>query len=174
MSIIVEVKGIVFKNEDGTRRQDIIAKLREGDPLFLWDEGSFEYPEAIGVYTEKEEGIGFLSSELAYQIKEITNDFRYFKVRISQIHGSQDHPDSCSIEIDDISWETGEDGDKWLVLDTENERIVSLAESGGNNSMDFYFTINELKQEQEKLKKEYDAIVERMSSKQRGTKKLWN
>ena len=56
-----EVWGTAFTNENGTSRQTYIAKLKVGDDLLFHPAPTDEYPDTIGVFTKKNEQIGFIS-----------------------------------------------------------------------------------------------------------------
>ena len=57
-----KIAGVTFKNEDGTKRQDILKSLKAGDSLKL-KEYTFENKKAIGVYTEDDRQIGNIQEE---------------------------------------------------------------------------------------------------------------
>lgn len=57
-----KIAGITKKNEDGSKRQDIVRTLKEGDKLILkvYD---FNGRKAIGVYTEDNRQLGNIKEE---------------------------------------------------------------------------------------------------------------
>ncbi len=64
-----KVAGVSFNNSNGTSRQSIIKGLRSGEDVLLKPMPSKEYPDAIGVFSSKGKQIGFLSAELAHDMK---------------------------------------------------------------------------------------------------------
>ena len=69
MSLYSEaVVGIRRKNPDGSRRQDIICTLREGDPIQLYrDPNNAKDPNAIEVHSKKGQ-IGFIKAFRAEEL----------------------------------------------------------------------------------------------------------
>lgn len=55
-----DVWGTAYINENGTSRQTYIAKLKVGDDLLFHPAPTVDYPDTIGVFTKKNEQIGFI------------------------------------------------------------------------------------------------------------------
>lgn len=64
-----KVAGVSFDNANGTSRQSIIKKCQSGEDVILKPMPSKEFPDAIGVFTMKGKQIGFLSADLAHDMK---------------------------------------------------------------------------------------------------------
>lgn len=54
------VWGTNYPNENGTSRQTYIAKLKVGADLLFKPAPTADYPDTIGVFTKKNEQIGFI------------------------------------------------------------------------------------------------------------------
>lgn len=54
------VWGTNYTNENGTSRQSYIARLKVGDDLLFHPAPTPDYPDTIGVFTKKNEQIGFI------------------------------------------------------------------------------------------------------------------
>ena len=55
-----DVWGTAYTNENGTSRQTYIARLKVGDDLLFHPAPTADYPDTIGVFTKKNEQIGFI------------------------------------------------------------------------------------------------------------------
>ena len=62
------IAGVSFRNDDGTSRQSLIEALSVGDDLVLMDTSSSKYPEAIGVFNELDQQLGYLPSDVSRQL----------------------------------------------------------------------------------------------------------
>ena len=60
---ICSVWGTIYLNENGTSRQTYIAKLKEGEDLLFKPAPTEEYPDTIGVFTKRDEQIGFIGNK---------------------------------------------------------------------------------------------------------------
>lgn len=72
-----KIAGITFKNDDGTDRQSLVEELSVGDELSLQDMSSERYPEAIGVFNEFGDQLGFLPADLARQFRAYDDGFAF-------------------------------------------------------------------------------------------------
>ena len=64
--MLTKVVGDSHVNDDGTSRQEIIARCKAGDPLRLKSEPSNRFdPHAVAVLTRNGEQIGYLSRDRA-------------------------------------------------------------------------------------------------------------
>ena len=85
----VSVWGTRYLNADKTSRQTYIANLNVGDDLLFHPAPTDEYPDTIGVFTAKQEQIGFidyktlnelrglfLNNQASASVKEITHSDR--------------------------------------------------------------------------------------------------
>lgn len=72
-----KIVGITFKNEDGTDRQSLVEELSVGDELSLQDMSSEKFPEAIGVFNEYGDQLGFLPADLARQFRAYDDGFAF-------------------------------------------------------------------------------------------------
>lgn len=94
-----KVVGVTFKNNDGTSRQKYIKECKSGDGIVLKPLPTLEYPNAIGVFTEKGgKQLGYLKDELA---TEITQNYGYnlMKITVENITGSSDSNYGCNLHI---------------------------------------------------------------------------
>lgn len=65
-----KVVGVTFGNDDGSSRQEIISKCKEGDDVIFRPISMKGHPEAIGVFTAGGKQLGFLDAELATELRE--------------------------------------------------------------------------------------------------------
>ncbi len=69
--ITVNVAGVTFENPDGSNRQEILASMygRE-NRLYIEDAATTRFPEAIAVYNEHYEQIGYLPADIAKTVRQ--------------------------------------------------------------------------------------------------------
>lgn len=97
-----KVVGVTKRNEDGTNRQEILEMCSDGDELNLERDPYNEYDEnAIEVWTDFGEQIGFLKKELASELARLMDDNYLISCVISEITGNPDIGQSygCNIII---------------------------------------------------------------------------
>jgi len=70
------IAGVSFTNCDGSSRQEVVKHLFTGEQLFLKDESSTEFPEAIGVFNGIGEMIGYLPKTTAQQMRAQNINFQ--------------------------------------------------------------------------------------------------
>lgn len=97
--IKTKIVGVTYKNEDGSRRQEIIADLMPSESLKLVDMGTPEHPEAIGVFDLADQQCGFLSKSLALDFRSHNLPFESFSVKVLDITGGDGRSYGCNIEI---------------------------------------------------------------------------
>lgn len=97
--IKTKIVGVTYKNEDGTRRQEIISELLPSESLKLVDMATPEYPEAIGVFDLADQQCGFLNKSLATALREQHPNFQDFSVQVLDITGGDGRSYGCNIEI---------------------------------------------------------------------------
>jgi len=65
------VKGVTFKNPDGTERQKVLETLKPADQLILKREKENPFDKsAIAVYTQEGIHLGYIGKELAKDLSE--------------------------------------------------------------------------------------------------------
>lgn len=74
------VWGTAYTNENGTSRQTYISKLKIGDDLLFKPAPTQEYPDTIGVFTQKGEQIGFIGYK---DLNELRGMFTKNKASVS-------------------------------------------------------------------------------------------
>lgn len=84
-----KVVGVSFNNADGSSRQEAIKECHSGEDVLLKPLPTKDYPDAIGVFSKAGKQIGFLSADLAHDMK-----YKYpmnpMSCAISDIHGGED------------------------------------------------------------------------------------
>lgn len=93
-----KIVGVTFGNEDGTSRQEYIKKLKTGDDIIFKPMGTAEHPEAIGVFNNKGQQLGYLSAELAAELKE-KYPLNPMSVTVSGVTGGGDKTYGCNLHI---------------------------------------------------------------------------
>lgn len=98
-----KVAGVSKRNEDGTSRQDLIEMLSVGDQLWVLDESSPEYPEAIALAEPYGGGvIGFLPAKDAQRIREACPDLDRLVVKVRSMgRPAPDAPIGVSLVVSD-------------------------------------------------------------------------
>lgn len=93
-----KVVGVTFGNDDGSSRQAIIKKSKEGEQLILKPMSTAEYPDAVGVFNKRGQQLGHLNAELA---EEITRKYpnNPVKVTITNITGGGSKNYGCNLHI---------------------------------------------------------------------------
>lgn len=85
-------------NQDGTKRQDILARLQPGDRLYLEDYSSEQFPYAIGVETRDYELCGFLSERAAQEFLERREPLNTYNVYVESITDDSGQL-NCSVSV---------------------------------------------------------------------------
>jgi len=103
-SFYTKVVGVTHENEYGESRQEIIReRLYEYDSLDLRREPDNEYDNnAIAVYTDTGEQIGYLSSEVAEELAPLMDDGWEVKAVVKDITGDEGKISGVNIEIEKI------------------------------------------------------------------------
>lgn len=109
-----KIAGVTYSNQDGTSRQDILSLTSVGEQLFLVDEYSEKYPEAIGVYNCVNEKLGSLPAAFAAQLRESYPDFDGLVCVVRFVGGKDGGPLGIQMVI-------GESRDQALSLFTPGE-----------------------------------------------------
>ena len=94
-----KVVGVTFDNDNGTSRQEIIKNCRVGEDIILKPVPTKEYPDAIGVFNTRGQQLGYISAELAKEIKTQypTNPM---KVVIAGLTGGEENKNyGCNLHI---------------------------------------------------------------------------
>ena len=84
-----KVVGVTFKNKDGSDRQKILSKCKNGDDIIFKPTPSKEYPDAIGVFTPDGKQLGNVNAELALELKN-KYPMHFMKVKVANITGGTD------------------------------------------------------------------------------------
>lgn len=100
--IRTKIVGVTFSNADGTNRQAIIQRLRNGESLYLRDMSDARFPEAIGIFDRFGQQCGSIKKELALELRGF-GDFESFPVRVLQVTGGDGYSFGCNIEIQERS-----------------------------------------------------------------------
>ncbi len=94
------VAGVSKKNVDGTKRQDIINKLRNGEKLILEPESDNPHDKnAVKVLTTSGKQIGYLNQSLAYDISPKLKYGDKVNVSIKEITGGTKDKPTLGVNI---------------------------------------------------------------------------
>lgn len=93
-----KIVGVTFGNDDGSSRQAIIKKSKEGEDIILKPVPTDEYPDAIGVFNKRGEQLGHISAELATELKNKYSN-NPMSVTINNITGGGDKNYGCNLHI---------------------------------------------------------------------------
>lgn len=99
-SIYTKVAGVTHDNGDGTSRQEIIARCREGEHLLLArDPANLYDTNAVEVRRENGEQLGYLSADWAEEIGPRIDRGWVYVVRLKNITGGGDHDHGVNITL---------------------------------------------------------------------------
>lgn len=93
-----KIVGVTFGNDDGSSRQAIIKKSKEGEDIILKPIPTDEYPDAIGVFNKRGEQLGHINAELAAELKNKYPN-NPMSVTINNITGGGDKNYGCNLHI---------------------------------------------------------------------------
>lgn len=93
-----KIVGVTFGNDDGSSRQAIIKKSKEGEDIILKPVPTDEYPDAIGVFNKRGEQLGHINAELAAELKNKYPN-NPMSVTINNITGGGDKNYGCNLHI---------------------------------------------------------------------------
>lgn len=98
--IRTKVVGVTFRNEDGSKRQKIVARCNPGDELILKHEPVEDYPFALAVHNRKGQQLGYLRDELAKDIVGYMEEGRHVQCRVLEVTGGGwGRSVGCNIEV---------------------------------------------------------------------------
>lgn len=99
-NIFTNVAGIMYKNDDGTDRQEILRRCQEGDEVELVREPNNMYdPNAVAVYVGNEQ-VGYLFREEASEVAPLLDAGYIADVTIYEIDMDKEgNIKRCHIEI---------------------------------------------------------------------------
>jgi hypothetical protein len=119
---MTKIVGVTKKNDDGSKRQEILKKCKSGDILTLKREPENKYDRnAIAVFRDTEQ-LGYLSKTNARELAKLMDTGKKLTATISEITGGeQDKPTyGCNIKISGATWDY-EDEDEFLEEDEDEE-----------------------------------------------------
>ena len=105
MSIRTKLVGVTSKNEDGTRRQDILEEMhyKKWKRVTLAPEpDNPKSDHAVAAYNDAGEQIGYLNDDLAADLFDDISDIGAIYAEILQITGGDGKKYGCNILIQDI------------------------------------------------------------------------
>lgn len=96
-----KVVGVTFKNDNGSDRQAILKKCRQGEKLHLVHKPTAEYPEAMAVCRANGEQLGHLKTEVAEEVLEALEEGIAVGCEMSELTGgTKDRPTrGCNILV---------------------------------------------------------------------------
>lgn len=97
--IRTKIVGVTYRNEDGSRRQDIISELSTGESLKLVDMATDEFPEAIGVFDLADQQCGFLQKSLAIDLRNSGKSIEDVSVDVLEVTGGNGRSYGCNIRL---------------------------------------------------------------------------
>jgi len=122
----IDVAGESFDNDDGTSRQDIIARLKQDDVVLLRREPNNRHDQnAIAVMTAHGQ-VGFVSRAQAALLAKDMDQGKKIEARVGAIFGGTDDAPSLGLVIDVRAPDA-----KNAAPDTTSTQRVMLEESAG-------------------------------------------
>lgn len=97
--IRTKIVGVTYRNEDGSRRQDIISELMPSESLKLVDMATDEFPEAIGVFDLADQQCGFLPKSLAIDLRNSGKNIEDISVDVLEVTGGNGRTYGCNIRL---------------------------------------------------------------------------
>lgn len=101
-----KIAGVTHKNKDGTSRQEALEYCGEGQKLNLIQTPTEKYPEAISIFAEGGDQLGFVTATLAPKINELLNCGKNLECVITDMTSSDGYDDEddktiagCNIKI---------------------------------------------------------------------------
>ncbi len=87
-SFYTQIVGVTFPNDDGSSRQDLLAKCGIGQKLDLVLKPTEQDETAVAVLTQSEQQLGWLSREVAKEIAPLLRRHDYMvKAQIAELTG---------------------------------------------------------------------------------------
>ena len=100
-SFHTKVVGVTKKNEDGSRRQGVIAGCKVGEQVLLIRESENPYDSnAIAVYHSSRKQIGFISADLAEKLAPDMDSGQPISARISDLTGGTPEKPSHGVNLE--------------------------------------------------------------------------
>ncbi|MBQ8965886.1 hypothetical protein [Ruminococcus sp.] len=93
-----KVAGVTFKNDDGSDRQKIVKKCKEGQAVYFRPVPTEEHPKAIGVFTSGGKQLGHVSSSIADDLIFLYPN-NPAKVTIANITGGNGKNYGCNLFV---------------------------------------------------------------------------
>ena len=100
-SFHTKVVGVTKKNEDGSKRQEVIAGCKVGELVVLIRESENPYDSnAIAVYHSSRKQIGFIAADLAEQLAPDLDSGQTISSRISDLTGGTPEKPSRGVNLE--------------------------------------------------------------------------
>lgn len=100
-SFHTKVVGVTKKNEDGSKRQEVIAGCKVGELVLLIRESENPYDSnAIAVYHSSRKQIGFIAADLAEQLAPDLDSGQTISARISDLTGGTPEKPSRGVNLE--------------------------------------------------------------------------
>lgn len=97
---LTKAMGVTFTNEDGTKRQDILAGLKPGDELKLVREKDNPFDgHAIAIFSSGDHQLGYLKKDLAKDLAPNMDKGVKIKATVKEITGGTDSAPTRGLNI---------------------------------------------------------------------------
>lgn len=97
---LTKCMGVSFTNNDGTRRQDLLASLNTGDDLKLVREKDNPFDSAaIAVFTQDGHQLGYLKKDLSKDLAPNMDKGVIIKASVKEVTGGSDSAPTRGLNI---------------------------------------------------------------------------
>lgn len=94
--------GVTRNNSDGTSRQKLLAKAKEGDALYFEVETTQKGEKQIAVYNDYDQQLGYLMGKYSYLAGYIESEEEFFPVIAKITGGDGNKSFGCNIDIPEL------------------------------------------------------------------------
>lgn len=97
---LTKCMGVTFSNDDGTKRQDLLASLNAGDELKLVREKDNPFDNsAIAIFTKDDQQLGYLKKDLARDLAPNMDKGVKIKILVMDVTGGSDSAPTRGLNI---------------------------------------------------------------------------